>query len=76
MGSAGRGVSVDGKVVMPSRCMVAASGGQRHDMKEVKNEFGAQYGRLDFVPSICHGCVVLMSQRLQEHAFLVTKTEC
>ena len=49
MGAAGRGVSVDGKVVMPSRCMVVASGGQRHDMKEVKNDVGVQYGRLDFV---------------------------
>ena len=75
MGFARRGVSVEGKAVMPSRCMVVASGGKRHVMKEEKQDLGVQSGRLDFVPSICYVCVVFMSQRLHEHAFLVTKTE-
>ena len=41
VGSAQRGASI-GKAVMPSRSMAAASGGKRHDMKEVKNELGVQ----------------------------------
>ena len=31
-----------------------------------KNNLGVQDGRLDFVLSICHGCVVPMSQRIHE----------
>ena len=42
VGSAQRGASMEGKVVMPSRSMAAASGGKRHDMKEVNNEIGFQ----------------------------------
>ena len=75
IGSARRDVSAEGRAAMLSWCMVGASGGQRHDVKEVEDDFGVQYGRLDFVSSICHGCAVPMSQRLHEQAFLIITTE-
>ena len=40
-----------------------------------KNNLAVQDGRLDFVLSICHGCVVPMSQRIHEQAFLIITTE-